>query len=216
MELQDYTIGDWIDAKTGMRTGAFNQLVKTAKLGGIAVPSVVSGNYNPRIRFESLTGDDTDLFQRVKDTESLNKFNAAVKAWGRKVETELKQSANCRFGHRISNQLSGKFPKLSDSITLNLKFDKQYKLETRSVGFTFARHGVYLESGAGKGSGGLMGSKWTNQYGTLKFTNDMSLNKMGTGERKAEDWFNDILQRNTAELADILAEYSLDMVLTAP
>ena len=39
---------------------------------------------------------------------------------------------------------------------------------------------------------------------------------MGTGERITEDWFNDILQRNTAELADILAEYSLDMVLTAP
>lgn len=212
-ELNEMTVGDWIDAKTGMRAGAFKQLVRTAKAGGFAIPTVVNANFNPRIKFESLSGDDTDFFQRVKDSESVNKFNASVKAWGAKVENELKLSADSRFGHRISNQISEKFPKLSESISLNLNFDQKYKLETRSVGFLFARHGVYLHSGAGKGYGGLTGSKWTDKYGKLKTTNDASLNKMGTGERNAEHWFNDIIQRNTEELADILAEYSLDLVM---
>ena len=212
-ELNDMTVADWIDAKNGMRAGAFKQLVRTAKSGGIAIPGVVNAYFNPRIKFESLSGDDTDYFQRVKDTESVNKFNTAVKAWGTKVELELKVSAESRFGHRISNLISDKFPKLSESIQTNLRFDKQYKLETRSVGFQFARHGVYLHSGAGKGYGGLTGSKWTDKYGKLKTTNDLSLNKMGTGDRKAEHWFNDIIQRNTEELADILAEYSLDLVM---
>ncbi len=212
-ELNEMTVGDWIDAKTGMRAGAFKQLVKTAKAGGIAVPTVVNSNFNPRIKFESLSGDDTEFFQRVKDTENVNKFNAAVKAWSKKVEAELKASAESRFGHRISNQISEKFPKLSSSIEINLRFDNQYKLETRSVGFKFARHGVYLHSGAGTGYGGLTGSKWTDKFGTLKTTNAASMNKMGTGERHAEHWFNDIIRNNTEKLADILAEYSLDLVM---
>ena len=150
---------------------------------------------------------------RVKDVDAVNLFNTKVKAWATKVEGELKQSADSRFGHRVSELITTEFPRLSDSIKTNLRFDKQYKLETRSVGFSMARHGVYLHEGAGRGFGGLTGSKWTDKYGTLKTTASASEGKMGTGSRKAEPWFNDIIRNNEEELADILAEYSLDLVL---
>ena len=211
-ELTDFTIGDWIDAKTGMQASAFNRLVKTAKAGGVVVPSTVVANFSPRITFGSIGGDSA-TYIRVKDTDAVDRFNSSVKQWATKVESELKQSADSMFGHRISNQVSDEFPRLSDSIQTNLKFDKQFKLETRSVGFSIARHGVYLHQGAGRGHAGLTGSKWTDKYGKLKTTKDTSMGKMGTGSRKPAHWFNNIIQKHEEELADILAEYSLDLVL---
>jgi len=206
------TASDWVAAKTGMNNSQFKQLVRVAKSGGIEVPSFIVANFSPRITFGNY-GGDTGTFLRVKDIEAVNTFNSKVKQWAAKVEGELKQSADSRFGHRMSEQLSTEFPRLSDSIKTNLRFDKQYKLETRSVGFSLARHGVYLHEGAGRGYAGITGSKWTDKYGTLKTTASASQGKMGTGNRHAEPWFNDIIRNNEEELADILAEYSLDLVL---
>jgi hypothetical protein len=36
---------------------------------------------------------------------------------------------------------------------------------------------------------------------------------MGTGNRTAEYWFNDIIRNNMPELAEIVANYSLDIVV---
>jgi len=212
-ELSDFTVADWVDAKTGMNAKSFKQLVKVARAGGMTVPSMVVPNFSPPITFQSTSGDQTAAFQRVKDIEALNKFNSGVKNWAAKVEQELKQSANSRFGHRLSDKVSAEFPRLSDSIKTNLRFDKQFKLETKSVGFQLARHGVYLHQGAGRGYAGLTGSKWTDKYGKFKTTNAASIGKMGTGDRKAEHWFNEIIRKNMDELGDIVAEYSLDLVI---
>jgi len=211
-ELTEMTVSDWIDVKTGMNNNAFNKLVRTARAGGVEIPSVVVANFRPRITFKN-TGGDSSMFLRVKDVESVERFNSRVKQWSEVVEQELKQSADARFGHRATDQLTTDFPRLSESIVTNLRFEKEFKLETRSVGFSIARHGVYLHQGAGKGYAGLTGSKWTDKYGTLKTTAALSLGKMGTGSRTAEPWFNDIIRRHEDELADILAEYSLDLVL---
>ena len=173
-ELQDMTVSDWMVAKTGMNNNAFKQLVKIAKVGGVQVPGVISPTRNARITFDS--NNDIAMHQRVQDVESLNRFNSGIKAWAKKVEGELKQSADASFGHN-ERLVSEKFPRLSDSIKAKVKFDKAYKLETRSVGFTLARHGVYLHEGAGRGYGGLIGSKWTDNYGGLKWTNKDSYGK---------------------------------------
>lgn len=209
-ELQDMTVSDWMDAKFGMKSSSFKQLVKVARAGGIQVPSVVSSTRNPRITFVSES--DTAMYQRVKDTESLNDFNSKVKSWAKKVEGELKASANSTF-HHADRPISAEFPRLSDSIATNLRFDKTYKLETRSVGFSLARHGVYLHQGAGRGYGGVVGGKWTDRYGKLKTTLSSSLGKQGTGERDAEHWFNSVIQNNMEELTEIVANYSLDLAV---
>jgi len=212
-ELEDFTTSDWIDAKTSMNANSFKQLLKVSRAGGITIPSTVVPNFSPRITFQSLSGDQTALYLRVKDTEALNKFNNGVKNWAEKVELQLKASAETHFSHRLSDQISAEFPRLSDSITTKLRFDKQFKLETRSVGFTLARHGVYRSQGAGRGYGGLTGSKWTDKYGRKHHTADTSIGKMGTGNRSAEHWFNPIIEKNMDELADITAEYSLDLII---
>lgn len=209
-ELQDMTVSDWINAKTGMTNGNFKKLVRIARVGGVEVPGMVAPTRNPRITFNS--DNDTAMYQRVKDLESLNLFNSRVKSWAQKVEQELKASADSRFKHR-DREVSEKFPRLSDSIQTKLRFDKTYKLETRSVGFSIARHGVYLHQGSGRGYGGLVGGKWTDKYGKLQHTNPTSYGKQGTGNRNAEHWFNSIIERNAPELLDIVADYSLDLVV---
>ena len=209
-ELQDMTVSDWMNAKMSMNTSSFKQLVKIARVGGVQVPGIVSTSRNPRITFVS--ENDSAMLQRVQDVESLNRFNAGVKAWAQKVETQLKASANSSFSH-ADREITSEFPRLSDSITSKLRFDKAYKLETRSVGFTIARHGVYLHQGAGTGYGGLTGGKWTDKYGTLKHTNPTSYGKQGTGKRKPEHWFNSIIQKNMDELIEIVADYSLDLAV---
>ena len=209
-ELQDMTVSDWMDAKLSMNSNSFKQLINVARAGHIQIPSIVVPNFNPRITF--ISESDTAMYQRVKDIEAVNTFNKGVRNWGEKVEALLKQSAQSRFGHE-DRPISDEFPRLSDSIKLNLRFDKQYKLETRSVGFSVARHGVYLHEGAGRGYGGLTGSKWTDRYNKKHTTNPDSMGKMGTGNRTAEYWFNDIIRNNMPELADIVANYSLDIAV---
>jgi hypothetical protein len=211
--VEDMTVSDWIDAKTSMNANSFKTLVKVARVGGIVVPSTVVANFSPRITFGSISGSDTEMYMRVRDTAAVDKFNNSVQEWTIKVAMELKQSANALSHHRMSDQISAEFPRLSDSIGVNIRFDKQFKLETRSVGFTLARHGVYIHQGAGKGYGGLSGSKWTDKYGHLKKTAESSLGKMGTGLRSAEHWFNEPIRNHMDELADIVAEYSLDLAI---
>ena len=209
-ELQEWNTSDWVTAKTGMNANSFKQLVKVARAGHIQIPSIVVPNYNPKITF--ISESDTAMYQRVKDVEAVNLFNTSVKRWGEKVEAELKQSAQSRFKHE-TRDITEEFPRLSDSIKLNLRFDKAYKLETRSVGFSIARHGVYLHEGAGRGYGGLTGSKWTDKFGKIHTTSENSRGRMGTGNRTAEYWFNDIIRNNMDELADRVATYSLDIAV---
>lgn len=206
-ELQDMTVSDWMDAKLNMNSNSFKQLVRVAKAGHISVPSIVVPNFNPRITFVSES--DTAMYQRVKDTEALNEFNAKVKQWGEKVEAELKQSVSSRTNEYKSNDRIS----LAESIKLNLRFDRTYKLETRSVGFKFERHGVYFHYGAGRGYGGLTGSKWTDVYGKVHSVSPDSKGKMGTGMRNPEYWFNDVIRKNMQELSNIVADYSLDIAV---
>lgn len=209
-ELHNFTTSDWMNAKHFMNTNEFKKMIKIARAGGIQIPSVVVPNYNPRITFVSES--DTAMYQRVKDVEAVNRFNTNVMNWARKVESELKASAESMFKHP-DRPVSSEFPRLSDSIIAKVRFDKTYKLETRSVGFSLARHGVYLHQGARSGFGGLTGSKWTDKYGKLKYTNPTSYGKQGTGNSAAVHWFNPVINRNMEDLLRIVADYSLDIAV---
>lgn len=208
--LEEWTVSDWMQAKTEMNNSAFKKMVRISRVGKIQIPSVVVPNYNPRITFVSES--DTAMYQRVKDVDSVNKFNSDIKAWTAKVEGELKASADAMFSHP-DREISTDFPRLSESIKAKVRFDKQYKLETRSVGFSIARHGVYLHQGARRGHGGLVGGKWTDRYGKLKQTATSSLGKQGIGSSKAIHWFNPVIERNIDELIEIVANYSADIAV---
>lgn len=208
-DLMSFTVADWMQAKTEMNTSSFKKLVRVARAGGIVLPAGIAPVRNPRITFESV--GDTAEFMRIQDVESVERFNSQVSAWADKVEAQLKASAQTSFGHR--KQDSALFPHLADSIAANMHKDKNYKMEIRSVGFSLARHGVFMHHGAGSGYGGFVGSKWTDAYGTLKSTAPDSIGKMDTGNRKAVHWFNDVIERNIEELVGIVADYTLDMTV---
>lgn len=75
------------------------------------------------------------------------------------------------------------------------------------VTFTFNRALIYTMVGAGKGRGGLKGSRWINEQGVAKRTNPASLNKMGTGGRTAKPFIDAWLDgpAGTEQLGDIVA-----------
>lgn len=201
--LDSFTIADWIEAQRSMTAGRFKQLKKVARTAGIEIPAAVRGrNVRPRITFE-FDGGETEQFQRIQDSERLKKFNDDVKQWGKDVEAALRESIRNNFGEGA----------LHSSIESYVSMDKHYHAEARRVGFRFSRHGVHLHYGAGRGYGGAKGSVWLDRLNYVRRTNPESLGKMGTGAREANDWFNPVLEQHLQQLADIAADYCLDMVV---
>lgn len=209
---EEMTLRDWIAANHYMTPSAFSQLKRKTRLGGIPLPLIFQSNPSSRISFESVS--ETAQYHRIKNTEALNRFNAEVEAWASKVEGELKASAQSKFAHRPSGKVIALSPRLAESIKANVKKDKQHKLEAKSIGFSIARHGVYLQKGASKGHGGFKGSKWLTQKMNWMTTDAKSIGKMDTGSSEAVDWFNSVINRHLDELVRIVADYSLDIVVT--
>lgn len=205
-ELDQLTQGQWIQLKNESSSTEFKKLLRIAKAGGIEVPACVGiHNYSPKLVF--LTLSETARYDRVKDTDATNKFNAETANWSTFVTAELRSEARMRF----PDSKDGK--SLADTIHGNIRYDKKYKIEVQSLGFSFARHGVYLHYGASRGYGGYVGSKWKDKNGNLHVTNPNSLGKMNSGARKAVHWFNPVLKKHLPTLADIAAEYCLDMTI---
>ena len=136
--------------------------------------------------------------------EKLKQFNDDVKAWSIDVTRQLR--GNVRM-------LVKQDEKLSESIEPNLYLEKG---EAERIGFSFAREGVYIHKGAGRGQGGFRGgSKWTDKHGTLKRNKSAFFFKMGTGSRKPIRWFDPVIDKNLPFLADVVAEYAADMQMDA-
>lgn len=207
--IANMTLQEWVSAKMTMTRSDFSQLKKQAAIGGIAVPFGVEPDRSAKIYFEG--SDDLLFAKRVGDTKALETFNKEVRLWAKKVEKALKTSALEAFDHR--EKTDELFPSLAKSIKAKVYSDKKYRLEARSIGFGMARHGVYLQQGAGRGYGGFKGSKWTDRYGTLQRTSKESLGKMDTGSRSATDWFNSIIIKYIPDLQKIFADYSLDITV---
>ena len=143
-------------------------------------------------------------YERRQDKEKLKQFNDDVTGWSIDITRQLR--GNVRMMVRRDEELSS-------SIEPNI-----YKKdgEAERIGFSFAREGVYIHKGAGRGQGGFRGgSKWTDRYGKLKKTNPLSFYKMGTGNRKPIRWFDPIIDKNLPALADLVAEYAADMQIDA-
>ncbi len=143
-------------------------------------------------------------YERRQDKEKLKQLNDDVDAWRIDVVRQLR--GNVRM-------LVKQDEKLSSSIDSNVHKEKG---EPDRLGFSFAREGIYIHKGAGRGQGGFRGgSKWTDRHGKLKKTNPLSFYKMGTGNRVPIRWFDPIIDKNLPALADLVAEYAADMQIDA-
>lgn len=119
----------------------------------------------------------------------LDKYNEQVKAWDQQNNQDIRQrAAAMSIVHRADS------PSKSSSVA-KLK-SRLYEKDGAVVRIskTFPRTLIYTHKGAGKGRGGLKGSRWVDKYGQAKTTDPRSLGKMGTGGRKAKPFINDALQ----------------------
>ncbi len=124
-------------------------------------------------------------YERLQDKEKLKQFNDDVKAWSIDVTRQLR--SNVRMLVKQDEQLS-------ESIEPNVYFRNG---EAERIGFSFAREGVYIHKGAGRGQGGFRGGS------------------MGTGNRRPIRWFDPVIDKNLSFLADVVAEYAADMQMDA-
>ena len=212
--LKYFTIHDWVMAQRELSRGSFSRLKRTAHAARVPIPFVVRGhNTMPVITFEFPLERATRL-ARIEDVAALKKFQKDIDEWGRKVVHELRISVSSipHFGPS-KGHLPG--AGLYESLDYYVKNDDEYHAEPVRIGFRFARHGVHLHFGAGKGYGGNVGSRWIDRYGIEKSTDPRSLGRAGTGARSPQNWFNPVLERNMKALADICADYCAEMIVNS-
>ncbi|MFZ4523495.1 MAG: hypothetical protein ACOYNC_17460 [Bacteroidales bacterium] len=125
----------------------------------------------------------TKRFARSRNSAEMEEFNEQIKAWSEKVKSALGPSIR-------SNSISGS--KLSRSIRSTYKYEYG---EIYRLGFSFARHGIFIHKGVGRGYG--------MQGGTVvKTSKSVGFN------RRPKPWFNPVIDAFIPELGAIIKAYS--------
>ena len=116
-------------------------------------------------------------------------FNNAIQAQAIVLEVDIKQrGAQYGIRHRSNS------PSPTESLR-KVKASTRLKEGTvNQIGYRFPRTLIYPHAGAGKGQGGLIGSRWQNKFGVTVRTNPASLGKAGTGSRKAKPFIDTAVQ----------------------
>jgi len=157
------------------------------------------GNTDDRpLEIEFISDSLTDKYDRMKDIESVNDFNAKVRAWGASVKTDLKASIS---------QLITKDSELSKSLRNTYyngkKRNSDPNIEIDRIGFSFRSEGVYVHLGVGRG--------YYRQGGqTMRSPRNRSKNI-----RRPKQWFNPVVQAHMEELTAIVQEYYSEMVINS-
>lgn len=149
---------------------------------------------------------ETEKFNRAKDKQALNEFNKDVEDWSEQSKQALRISINSMVKRNVY---------LSDSLKANVYYDSKYAKEASRVGFSFAREGIYIHKGAGRGQGGYIGGRWIDRYGTQKTRASSSAGLQGTGNRKPIRWFDPVIDNRLPQLADLVSNYSATMQINA-
>lgn len=133
-------------------------------------------------------------------------FNEKVRGWTISVRQRMAANAPVSSGadspFRKEEHLKGSIKHLiniTDGAASRIKFE-------------FARHGVFVHYGAGRGYGGTKGTTWKNRLGFMKKTSIASRGKMGSG-RQAVNWFDNEIEHRYNELGDIVQNFYGDWVL---
>ncbi len=161
------------------------------------------------IRLETVS--EIERYETAKDADAAFAYNRDVEQWQQQVTSQLRQTVAVK-SLRISQELAPK------------AYKDKYGLIDR-LGFSFPRHGIYLHYGAGRGQGGYKGSHWNKlkkvggvevDTGIVRHTDPKSLNmSMGTGNRKAFEWFDPVIKRNIGKLEKIVMDYFDTMIVDA-
>jgi len=147
----------------------------------------------------SLESDSlTDKYDRGKDLQNVNDFNAKVRAWGDSVRGDLKSAIS---------QLITKDSELSKSLKNTYyngkKRNSDPNIEIDRLGFSFRAEGVYVHLGVGRGY-------YRNGGVTLRNERNRSKNI-----RRPKQWFNPVVKARMEELGTIVQEYYSEMVINS-
>lgn len=115
-------------------------------------------------------------------------FNNKVTAAAKELTLAMQQQAA-----KYNIQHRGNSPSNSNSVKKIKENTRQKQGLISQIGYKFPRHLVFVHKGAGKGHGGVKGSRWVDKFGNTQKTNPASLGKQGTGNRKEKPFFNDAL-----------------------
>lgn len=139
----------------------------------------------------TIEGDSglTQQWERQMDKEAVEKFNAAVRAWGQKVNDALMYSVTRWIvdDKKLSSSIKqnyrhwGKTPKKGEEIT--------------SIGFGFEVDGLYVHLGVGRGY---------NMEGGMRVITKKSNKECN---RKPKPWFNPVIEKFVPELQQIVVDY---------
>jgi hypothetical protein len=133
----------------------------------------------------------THRFERSRwDPKAAEEYNQRLQAWGAKLTTIFPVS--------ISGQ-GIKGSKLARSIrnTYYYEYGEIYRL-----GFTFAREGIFVHKGVGRG--------YVMNNGIV-----VKLSKNPLGFRKPSPWFNPVVEQHIDELKQIVIDYTKDSIINS-
>ena len=156
------------------------------------------------ISLASFEGSEKKL--RTEDKVITKAYNEKVTHWAGRRGFELRSSVTKNIVRDVS---------LSNSIRDNVYFNRKGGKEAERVGFSFLREGIHIHKGAGRGQGGVIGSNWIDRHGQKKSRAPESAGKMGSGNRKPNEWFDVVLDRRLPQLADIVGNYSATLQVNA-
>ncbi|MCX6267671.1 MAG: hypothetical protein NTW16_09985 [Bacteroidetes bacterium] len=125
----------------------------------------------------------TQRFSRSRNTEEMETFNERLKSWGNKVRSALPVSIS-------SHGIGGKQLKRSIRNTYYYEFGEIFRL-----GFSFAREGIFVHKGVGRGYNMVNGM-------VVKTSKTSGFN------RKPKPWFNPVVESFIPELEQIIKEYT--------
>lgn len=143
---------------------------------------------------------------RTEDIAVTKEYNADVSKWTRERRVDLRRSVSQKVKRNVS---------LSASIKGKVYHNRKGGSEAERIGFSFVREGIYIHKGAGRGQGGLIGGSWIDAHGRKKTRDPRSAGKMGQGNRREIDWFDDAMDPKMAQLADIVSNYSATLQINA-
>lgn len=188
--------------------GYNKNLVVAAQGNRIAANKLRSASRSGGLPFElSLeSSSEADKHMRSLDKATLQQFNADIQNWADTSKLALRSSIKSMVKRDVY---------LSDSLKANVYYDRKYGNEANKVGFSFAREGVYIHRGAGRGQGGVIGGRWIDRHGKQKERAANSAGLQGTGNRKPIRWFDPVIDMHLPKLADIVSEYSATMQVDA-
>jgi hypothetical protein len=137
-------------------------------------------------------------------------YNQSVRQWGGQALTGIKTTGRSYGITHRSNS-----PSRTDSVAAMKDKYKEKQGAVNVISFTLNRPLIYAMVGAGRGQGGLKGSRWINAKGISRRTNPASLNKQDSGNRKAKPYVDAYLDSPNGVnlLGDIVAEELGDAIV---